>query len=589
MRREQRFLAVLFAGLASSLVAVPVLLALAPGTGGAPPAGSRLLAGEPQLEIVKTVTPTEVSNLVSETIGVTVEASNPGTSNLFDLSVDDSLAGALVCATGVLGPGLSTTCTGSYTIPAGVTYLFSNDTASATGQDAAGRTIGPALASASVRVIHPGISVTAVVSPTLVSDLASRVINISATVTDNGDSDLGGIVAIDSRAGGLACPSSSLASGTSMVCTGHYTIAAADPRAESNDTVNATGLDSLGNTVGPATSTASVEILHPAIGASCGCRGGPGGVAWTVVVTNLGDTALLVEVSDTLGHSYAGGSLAAGSSMMFSFTDLTSVAESDVVTVQGEDLLGETVTATASNACSPTPAAPCAPTGRPTPGEGYVLSLLAVPSTTVREGNVTLVLLYHGTSGTHVAQRATMLIVCGPPGTIRSHNPAFCAWGEPRWRYAGALPAFACARASGPSGCQGRFQVSFPETSSSTVRCTVTNGGTCLLGGQRATAPLGGSVTLTASARCRTPTCWTGGSGPLKSGNYGVDLAYISMLSACGAFVVAPEGPPSATGALTAFLLSVAEAGPSHDPGPLAGIAAAAVWIRRPEEPRPPP
>ncbi len=277
----------------------------------------------PGISVVKVVDPTVVSNLVGNTIDVTVVVTNTGDTPIYNLSVTDSIAGALSCATTTLAVGASTNCTGTYTIAKGTTADWSNDTATATGDDGFGHGL-TGNDSASVRIVHPSLSVVKTVDPTLVSDQVNSTITITAKVTNTGDTPLYNLSVTDSIAGTLSCPSTTLAAGASMNCTGSYVIPKGTSADWSNDTVSAQGNDRFGNQVGPETSEASVEIIHPAISVvksvdpTSVLNNVNNTITVTAVVTNTGDTTLYnVTVVDSIAGTLTCPSttLAAGASM----------------------------------------------------------------------------------------------------------------------------------------------------------------------------------------------------------------------------------------------------------------------------------
>jgi hypothetical protein len=276
---------------------------------------------------------------------------------LSNIVITDTLSSNIVCPSTTLAPGASMTCTGTYVIPKGDSFSSSTDTVTVTGTDSVGGSVSDN-SSATVDIIHPAITVVKSVSPTTVDNLQNNTITVSALVTNTGDTTLTGINITDTLSVNVSCPSTTLAPGASMTCTGTYVIPKGYVASSSTDTVTVVGEDQVGGEVS-SNSSATVTVLRPALSATCSCTSGTGSVSWTIVVKNTGDTSLNVTVSDTLGHTFVPSpvTLASGASQSYTFTDtgLTpGVPVPDTVTATGSDSLGGTVTATAGSTCTPT-------------------------------------------------------------------------------------------------------------------------------------------------------------------------------------------------------------------------------------------
>jgi uncharacterized repeat protein (TIGR01451 family) len=315
----------------------------------------------PALKVVKSVHPTIVSNLTANTITVKVVVTNIGDTTLYNLTVVDSLAGALSCATTTLAPGASTNCTGSYTIPKGTSASWSNDTANATATDGFGHSLS-GTSSASVQIVHPSLSVVKSVHPTLVSNVVNNTISITAKVTNTGDTTLYNVTVTDSIAGALSCPSTTLAVGASMNCTGSYVIPKGTSATWSNDTVSAMGKDQFGNQVGPVTSKASVQIIAPSIlvkktvTPTSVFNNVNNTISITAKVTNTGDTTLYnVTVTDSIAGTLSCPSttLAVGASMNCTgsyviHAGTNATFSNDTVTANGCDAVDQCVTSSSN-------------------------------------------------------------------------------------------------------------------------------------------------------------------------------------------------------------------------------------------------
>ncbi len=215
----------------------------------------------PSIAVKKTVKPILVSTVTSNLVEIHANVTNTGDTTLYNVSVIDNLSGKLTCLVTTLAPGASTTCTGSYTIPAGFTFDYSYDTVVANGSDFAGNNL-TAQDSASVQVVHPSLTVVKTVDPTRVSDVTSNTIDVSALVTNTGDTTLYNVSVIDNLSGKLSCAATTLAVGASTTCTGSYTIPAGFTFDYSYDTVVANGTDFAGNNL-TAQDSASVQVTHP--------------------------------------------------------------------------------------------------------------------------------------------------------------------------------------------------------------------------------------------------------------------------------------------------------------------------------------
>ncbi len=278
-----------------------------------------VLIVHPAIDVVKAVDPTLVSDQTANTIEIVAEVTNTGDVTLYNVSAIDSLGGTLSCASDTLAPGASTNCTGSYVIPMGTGADYSNDTVVANGTDAFHANL-TAEDNASVQIVHPAIDVVKVVDPTLVSNLTANTIDLSANVTNTGDTTLYNVSAVDSLGGTLSCPAGTLAPGDWMVCTGSYVLPQGATADYSNDTVIANGSDFAHNNV-TDTDHASVLIVHPAIQVTKTVDPTVvsslvnNTITVTVTVTNTGDTTLYnVSVIDTLAGTLSCGTntLAAG-------------------------------------------------------------------------------------------------------------------------------------------------------------------------------------------------------------------------------------------------------------------------------------
>ncbi|MGH9878226.1 MAG: DUF7507 domain-containing protein, partial [Nitrososphaerales archaeon] len=185
-------------------------------------AGASTTVIEPAIDVVKDINPSKVES--GGQINVTANVTNTGNTELTGLTAVDSEAGALACGDTTLSPGESTLCTGSF-----------NPVAS--GANTVNATANHQLGSVSdtdsrdFEVINPDIQVVKDISPSKVE--SGGQINVTANVTNTGDTTLSNVAAVDSEAGALACGDTTLSPGESTLCTGSF-----NPVASGTNTVN---------------------------------------------------------------------------------------------------------------------------------------------------------------------------------------------------------------------------------------------------------------------------------------------------------------------------------------------------------------
>ena len=251
----------------------------------------------PAISITKSVDkPTVISGTqVTWTVNVT----NTGDVDLTDVAVSDPTAPGCATVIGSLAAGASVpaiTCTS--TITTGTT-----NTATVTGKDPLGNTLTKD-ASATVNVIAPGLSITKTVDDSLVT--SGTTVTWTITVTNTGDVTLSNVTIGDAVAPGCDTVIPTLAAGATsapITCTSTVT-------ADVTNVATASGTDPLGNTVGPVTASASVDVValgleitkvvdKPVVQAG-------GTVTWTVTVKNTSDLPLnTVTVTDPVAPGCA--------------------------------------------------------------------------------------------------------------------------------------------------------------------------------------------------------------------------------------------------------------------------------------------
>ena len=271
-----------------------------------------------------------------EIVDVTATVTNPGDTPLANVSVTDNLAGPLTYQSGdtnsdnLLDTGETWVFAGSYIAPAGTESL---NTVTAEGTDFLADAHSTVQDTDDCRtvIVHPQVKVakecTAQVHP-------GDPINVTATVTNEGDVVLHDVVVTDTEAGTLTYQSGDIDADGQLdipevwVFTGSYTAPAAD---ESSNTVTVTALNTNNFQV-DFSDSCTTDILNPDIAVAKECTGQVhegDEIEVTATVTNPGDIALSgVAVSDDLagalsyqsGDTNADGLLDPGESWVFGGT-----------------------------------------------------------------------------------------------------------------------------------------------------------------------------------------------------------------------------------------------------------------------------
>ena len=244
----------------------------------------------PSVAITKAVNKPVVlsGTLVTYTIRVT----NTGDVALNSVAVADAIAPNCAKTIG----GLAVGAFNEYTCTATIAQDTTN-TATVTSKDPQGTAVAPKSASAAVDVIAPRLSITKSVDKPVV--LSGTQVTWKITVKNTGDVALTNVAVSDPNAPTCATTIPSLAAYTTasaISCTQTIT-------AGTTNVATVTGTDPLGNTVGPVSASASVDVIAPGLSITksvdkpvvlSGTQ-----VTWTVTVTNTGDVALSnVTVSD---------------------------------------------------------------------------------------------------------------------------------------------------------------------------------------------------------------------------------------------------------------------------------------------------
>ena len=238
------------------------------------------------------------------TVSYTFLVTNEGSVTLTGITVDDPTVGLVTCPVTTLAPGVSTTCTATYTltqpdVDAG--HLTNSATVSANPPS------GPAVTAAdSVTTPLPGSPGIALVKTagTATGSSAGSTVPYTFLVTNTGNVTLTAVGVSDAKVGTVTCPVPSLAPGASETCSASYALTQADVDAgHVANTATASGTPPTG---GPTTRTTSVDTLVPGVptltlkktGTASGSTVGST-VSYTFLVTNTGNVTLHgVSVSD---------------------------------------------------------------------------------------------------------------------------------------------------------------------------------------------------------------------------------------------------------------------------------------------------
>ncbi|MGL5930401.1 MAG: DUF7507 domain-containing protein, partial [Dermatophilaceae bacterium] len=283
------------------------------------------------LRLTKTATAVDangdgVTNDAGDRITWAFTVVNDSNVTLTTVAVDDPNAGPVTCAATTLAPGAQTTCTAApYVIsPADADAGSVTNTATASGvvQTPGGAVVTSAPASTTTPIRQPGaMSLTKVASRVDINgsgstDLGDR-ISFSFTVRNTGTVALDTLTIDDPLVGAVTCQATTLAPGAQTTCRSvtAYVITQADVDAgRVVNTARARARSPLGGTVVSPEASATTRVF-PRFGFIITKTGvftdvdgnGPeigDTVAWTVVVSNTGSSALsAIAIQDRLLNS----------------------------------------------------------------------------------------------------------------------------------------------------------------------------------------------------------------------------------------------------------------------------------------------
>ncbi|WP_434447222.1 DUF7507 domain-containing protein [Lentzea sp. E54] len=280
----------------------------------------------------------------------TYVVTNTGNTNLVNLTVTDSVEGAITCPQGTLAPGASMTCTLTGTAQLG--QYANNSTVEGTPADGNNTPI-PGLPNVTdsdpshylgVAGPAPAIDIEKATNGQDADNPTGPLVPVGGevtwtyVVTNTGNTNLVNVAVADDREGAITCPQGTLAPGASMTCT--LTGTAEAGQYANNSTVVGTPADGSGTPLPGLPNVtdsdpshyfgvnASVDIEKATNGQDADTPTGPqitvgGEVTWTYVVTNTGNTNLVnLAVSDSVEGAITcpQGTLAPGASMTCTLT-----------------------------------------------------------------------------------------------------------------------------------------------------------------------------------------------------------------------------------------------------------------------------
>ncbi|KAF1712853.1 hypothetical protein CSC73_00760 [Pseudoxanthomonas sacheonensis] len=262
-----------------------------------------------------------------DTIAYSFLVSNTGNTPLTAVAVIDAqLDAAATCPSTTLAVGANMTCTGTHTITqVEVNAGAVNNSATATGTPPSGppvtsppsTTTTPITTTSALTIAKTaGTATTALgASPTLTD--AGDTIAYSFLVSNTGNTPLTAVAVIDAQLDAAAtCPSTTLAVGANMTCTGTHTITQVEVNAGAvNNSATATGTPPSGppvtsppsTTTTPITTTSALTIAKTAgtattaLGASPTLTDAGDTIAYSFLVTNTGNVTLTgITVTDAM-------------------------------------------------------------------------------------------------------------------------------------------------------------------------------------------------------------------------------------------------------------------------------------------------
>jgi uncharacterized repeat protein (TIGR01451 family) len=290
------------------------------------------------LSLTKSVSPsTPAYGAAGDVIDYNFLVTNTGTTTESNIAINDALVSNAVCPDSSLAPGAFETCTGSYTVAqADVDAGSVTNTATASGTNPQDMTE----TSNSSTVTVPGsnyVSSLSLVKSTSSGGYASAgdTVGYSYDVTNTGTTTLSGIAVSDNLIAGVSCPDASLAPGASEICTGTYTVTAADiTNGSVTNTATASATDPFAAAISSNSSSVTVDRTLFGIEKSTTSSGyGAAGdtIPYTYVLTNgTPGTLSNIVVTDSLIPSVSCPSSSLASEASETCTGTYTVTQADV-------------------------------------------------------------------------------------------------------------------------------------------------------------------------------------------------------------------------------------------------------------------
>ena len=209
----------------ASATGTPTQGTLAPATDSETAA----VAAAPSLTLEKRVAAGNPYDSVGDLVDYTYEVTNTGNVTINALAVTDDKIASVACPVTTLAPGVSTTCTASYTIvQADLDAGAVTNNATANGAPAQG-SLSPATDSAvATSSATPALTLAKTATSGVPYDAAGDVVTYQYVVTNPSTVTINAISVSDDKIATVNCPQSSLAPAASMTCTASYTVTQAD-------------------------------------------------------------------------------------------------------------------------------------------------------------------------------------------------------------------------------------------------------------------------------------------------------------------------------------------------------------------------
>ncbi len=222
------------------------------------------------ISVVKSSTTTSITT-AGQQVPYRYMVTNTGGTSLSGVAVTDTQTApssnanlsAITCPVTTLAAGASTTCSATYIVTQGDIENGSvAATTTASGTPSGGSTVTSGQSKLTIPVTGLNASISLVkASPTTTVTTAGQQVPFTFQVTNTGGLTLNSVSVTDPPAIGITCPATSLVPGASTICTGTYTVTAADISSGSvNDSATASGTPPSGGPVRSQPSTSSMPV-----------------------------------------------------------------------------------------------------------------------------------------------------------------------------------------------------------------------------------------------------------------------------------------------------------------------------------------